>query len=51
LASGSGKVFFLTTQNKGPARLGISSIELLIKKLFIPAYSKATLHHTNWDTW
>jgi len=51
LASDSDKAFFLMTQNKGPARLGISSIELLIKKLFIPAYSKTPLHHTNWDSW
>ena len=43
-ASDSDKAFFLTTQNKVPARLGTRSVELLVKKLST-AYGKPTTPH------
>lgn len=43
-ASDSDKAFFLTTQNKVPARLGTRFIELLVKKLST-AYGKPTTPH------
>ena len=44
MASDSDKAFFLTTQNKVPARLGTRSVELLVKKLST-AYGKPTTPH------
>ena len=43
-ANDSDKAFFLTTQNKVPARLGTRSVELLVKKLST-AYGKPTTPH------